>query len=460
MMEDQRLSIIQGIAHQTAIAVENIRLLESQQQETYISAVLLQVAQTVVSHNELSDVFASIVQITQILAGSQVCAIYLWDENVGGYKAVQVSGVSSAQEEALLKSVVLVEHANLLEYITLQEKILTLPISVNASMEPSSWLDLDPANQITADEIQTIQSPILIGVPLSVKGETYGVMLVVDPGEEKVYFNKRLEIISGIGRQTSLAIQNDRLQNAQVARERLEREFQLAREIQETFLPEDFPQPEGWQLDSRWRPAREVGGDFFDTFSLPNHKLALVIADVSDKGISAALYMTLTRTLIRTVAQQTSTPAKILAQVNDLLLRDTPHGMFITALLGILDTRTGELVYANAGHNLPILRKSGALGLETLSKGSMPLGILEKIEFKDNIVMLESGDTLLMYTDGITEAYVGEEFFGEERLIQAIQKAEHPDAPGMLEDIDLALMEFRGSSQPSDDVTALAVHRI
>jgi serine phosphatase RsbU (regulator of sigma subunit) len=189
------------------------------------------------------------------------------------------------------------------------------------------------------------------------------------------------------------------LQNAQVARERLEREFQLAREIQETFLPEDFPQPEGWQLDSRWRPAREVGGDFFDTFSLPNHKLALVIADVSDKGISAALYMTLTRTLIRTVAQQTSTPAKILAQVNDLLLRDTPHGMFITALLGILDTRTGELVYANAGHNLPILRKSGALGLETLSKGSMPLGILEKIEFKDNIVMLESGDTLLMYTD-------------------------------------------------------------
>ncbi len=117
-MEDERLAIIQGIAHQTAIAVENIRLLESQQQETYISAVLLQVAQTVVSQNDLNDIFASIVHITQILAGSQVCAIYLWNESFGGYQAVQISGVSAEKEEELLASIVQPDHANLLEYIT------------------------------------------------------------------------------------------------------------------------------------------------------------------------------------------------------------------------------------------------------------------------------------------------------------------------------------------------------
>ncbi len=284
-------------------------------------------------------------------------------------------------------------------------------------------------------------------------------MLVVDPGEEKIHFQKRLEIITGIGRQTSLAIQNDRLLNAQVNQEKLEREFQLAREIQETFLPTDFPHPNGWHLETRWRPARDVGGDFFDIFTLPNHRLALVIADVSDKGISAALYMTLTRTLIRTVAQQANTPSKILAQVNDLLLRDTPHGMFITAVLGILDTRTGELTYANAGHNLPIIRRKDDQNLESFEKGSMPLGILERLSFSDKKVTLQPGDTLLMFTDGITEAFVETEYFGDERLAKAILKSDLPDASTVMESIDTALMQFSGTSQPSDDVTALAISR-
>ncbi len=458
-MEDQRLAIIQGIAHQTAIAVENIRLLESQQQETYISAVLLQVAQTVVSFSDLEDIFSSIVHITQILAGSQTCAIYLWNEALEGYRAVQVSGVSGEKEDELLTSLIPSEQARLLEDIILNDSIVTLPISPACASEPATWLDINPTDQITPDALQAIHTPVLIGVPLSVKGESFGVMLVVDPGDEKIYFNKRLEIITGIGRQTSLAIQNDRLQHAQVTQEKLEREFQLAREIQQTFLPTNYPHPDGWQLDTRWRPARDVGGDFFDIFSLPNHRLALVIADVSDKGISAALYMTLTRTLIRTVAQQMNTPAKILAQVNDLILRDTPHGMFITALLGILDTRTGELSYANAGHNLPIIRRKASQTLETLEKGSMPLGILEKLAFKDSKVILEPGDTLLMYTDGITKSFMETEFFGEERLSQAILLPDLPNATSILESMDSSLMEFSGYGQPSDDVTALAIYR-
>ncbi len=459
MPEDQRLAIIQGIAHQTAIAVENIRLLESQQQETYISAVLLQVAQAVVSNNDLKDIFASIVQITQILVGSQACLIYLWDEENGFYFLAQASGVSQKSEDILRGSNITPDQARILEYVITKDESVSIPISVESADDPYGWLDLDPDDRIQTKGEQHNPQPILIGVPLSVKGESYGVMLVVDPGEEKVYFHKRLEIIKGIARQTSLAIQNDRLQKSQVARERLEREFQLAREIQRTFLPSDYPQPAGWQLDARWRPARDVGGDFFDIFTLPRQKLALVIADVSDKGISAALYMTLTRTLIRTVAQQEKTPRSILAQVNELLLRDTPHGMFVTAILGILDVKTGEMIYANAGHNLPIIRRGTDHKLEILSKGSMPLGILENVVFVDHKTELLPGDTLLMYTDGITEAYGESDIFGDERLHQAVLKTDHPDAAVILDSIDADLMAFRGSNQPSDDVTALALHR-
>ncbi len=458
MPDDQRLSIIQGIAHQTAIAVENIRLLESQQQETYISAVLLQVAQAVVSNNDLADIFASIVQITQILVGSQACMIYLWNEDEGMYFLAQVNGVSQRSEDILRGSNITPDQARILEYVMLQDATVTLPISRESADNPYGWLDLDPEEEKSiADDLNC--QPILIGMPLSVKGESYGVMLVVDPGEEKVYFQKRLEIIQGIARQTSLAIQNDKLQKSQVARESLEHEFQLAREIQRTFLPSDFAQPAGWQLDARWRPARDVGGDFFDIFPLPGQKMALVIADVSDKGISAALYMTLTRTLTRTVAQQEKTPAAILARVNELLLRDTPHGMFVTAILGILDIRTGELVYANAGHNLPLIRRETDRKLEVLCKGSMPLGILENVTFVDHTVTLMPGDTLLMYTDGITEAFSGTEIFGEERLHQALLKPDFPGASIILDGIDAELMAFRGSSQPSDDVTALAIYR-
>ena len=126
--------------------------------------------------------------------------------------------------------------------------------------------------------------------------------------------------MTGIAQQTALAIQNDRLENLADDQERLEREFQIAREIQKTFLPSEMPVHKEWKLDVRWRPAREVGGDFYDVFELPDNRLALLVADVTDKGMSAALYMTVTRTLLRTVAQQFNTPAEILANVNKLLL--------------------------------------------------------------------------------------------------------------------------------------------
>jgi len=225
-------------------------------------------------------------------------------------------------------------------------------------------------------------------------------------------------------------------------------------------LPDHLPQPEGWQVDARWRPAREVGGDFYDLFWISAHQMAVVIADVSDKGISAALYMTLTRTLFRTVAQQKRQPAEIFAQVNELLLRDTPHGMFVTAVLGVIDLHTGRMLYANAGHNLPIIWKKENGGLEKLEKGSMPLGIIEKVNFVNHETQLLHGDTMLLYTDGITDTYVDQDLFGEKRLEAAILNDTNHEARSILTTIDLALMDFQSSGQPADDVTAVTIHRI
>ncbi len=458
-VEAERLAIIQGIAHQTAIAIENIRLLEQQQQETYVSAVLLQVAQTVVSHKDLDDVYAAITQIIPMLVGSDICMLFLWDPSELMYYLKQSVGLDRESEQLLTERPISPDEAKLVEYICIHNQTVTLPMQTSELSSPSSWMDLSQSRMVDPGYISKQTGPILIGVPLGVKDDNYGAMLVVDSGNQARFFNKRMEIISGIAQQTALAIQNEKLQAAVLSRERLEREFQLAREIQQTFLPDKLPHLESWEVEARWRPAREVGGDFYDLFWLSKNQMAIVIADVSDKGISAALYMTLTRTLIRTVAQQNHSPAGVFRQVNELLLRDTPHGMFVTALFGIIDLNTGVLTYANAGHNLPTIWRDGDHTLETLEKGSMPLGIIENVKFVNHEIHLLPRDTILLYTDGITDTFANNEMFGEERLYETIKHDSLHTADSIMASIDKALMEFQGSAQPADDVTALAIYR-
>lgn len=456
-MENEKLAIIQGIAHQTAIAVENIKLLESQQQETYISAALLQVAQTVVSHNDLKDLYASIVQITPILVGSEICLIYIWDEEMQSFHLVESNGIKMQALEDSNQIDIYPEEFPFLEQIYKSEEMRVLPIGGSKTDDLQYWATLQVSDDSTLFNFELNNDPLLIGIPLSVKNEFYGILLIKDPGTDKMYLQKRLEILSGIAQQTSLAIQNDRLQSMAVVQERLEREFQIAREIQQTFLPSELPQYPGWKLDVRWRPAREVGGDFYDVFQLSHDRLAILVADVTDKGMSAALYMTVTRTLLRTVSQQLSTPAEILDYVNELLLRDTPHGMYITAFFGLLDLKTGVLFYANAGHNLPIC-KSSTGKLEKLKKGGMPLGIIEGLTLQNHEINLEFGDTLILFTDGVTEASTSTDFFGDHRLEEAILKAKDQEPETILDEIDEALIRFQKTEIPSDDVTVLALH--
>jgi phosphoserine phosphatase RsbU/P len=454
------LSILQGIARQTAIAVENIHLVEARQEEAYVTAVLLQVAQTVVSENNLNDILDTIVHLMPILVGMDACIIYLWDKSNRVFIPTQAfSGHHQQQREMLSRSYSAGEFT-LLDEVRQHDTFILCPLS-DANLPASDWAELPclpPGSMPTADMASL--GAWLFGVPLSVKGEVYGVLLTKENSEMAVFRERRLEIITGVAQEVALAIQNEQLQQEMVVRERMEREIQLAREIQRTFLPNRLPQPPGWEIDARWQTARQVGGDFYDLFKLSEKRLGMVIADVADKGMPAALYMTVTRTLIRATVHNLHSPARVLERVNNLLIPDAQNGMFVTAVFAILSLETGQLIYANAGHNRPLLLRANLGIVEQLPKGGMALGVEEKTPQHDEIIQLNPQDCLILYTDGVTEAFSAEgETFGEDRLKVVLASSNGKNAQSVLNTIDHALTAFRGGEPLSDDVTLLAVHR-
>ena len=458
---EQTLAILQGIAHQTAMVLENLRLTEASQEEAYVTAVLLQVAQAVVSHNEMSDIFDSIVHLMPILVGINGCIIYLWDKNREVFQPAKVLTDDHQQEEELLSLSYGINDFILLRSVYEQDRIFVCELS-DPDTPPEKWPeilcipsdpDMPPSNPDAANW--------LMGFPLSVKGEVFGVLVAKEIGTSSGVQPRRLEIINGIAQQTALAIMNERLKQERVDRERLQREFQLARQIQETFLPSSLPTFLNWEMDTRWQTARQVGGDFYDIFKLNDGRLGLVIADVSDKGMPAALYMTVTRTLIRANIQNNRSPTAVLEKVNRQLLLSAPHGMFITAIYAIIALETGEMVYANAGHNRPLLLRGATHQVETLMKGGTALGVLEKIHLQDHTVALEPGDILTFYTDGVTESFSPSgEAFGEERLEELIASIQGKTVCELLDQLDKALLFFRENAPPSDDVTLLAIQRL
>jgi sigma-B regulation protein RsbU (phosphoserine phosphatase) len=210
-----------------------------------------------------------------------------------------------------------------------------------------------------------------------------------------------------------------------------------------------------------WRAARQVAGDFYDFFDLPGGRLGLVIADVADKGMPAALFMALTRALVRAAALEEMSPAAALARVNDLLVPDAQHGMFVTAVYAVLSLETGELAYANAGHNPPLLLRSHTRELERFGTGGMALGVLEGIRLEERSVSLKPGDHLIFYTDGVTEAFSPQDdLYGEERLQATIQAAAGGSAQAMLDAIDDSVVAFVGDTSPSDDLTIMVLRRL
>jgi predicted ester cyclase len=248
-----------------------------------------------------------------------------------------------------------------------------------------------------------------------------------------------------------------RITQKAIERERMEQELRVARSIQQASLPEEVPTLAGWQITPYYRPAREVGGDFYDFHLLSEGRLGVVVGDATGKGVPAALVMSSTRSMLRAVARASNSPGEVLEQVNDLLVTDIPPNMFVTCFYGVLDPLSGSFTYANAGHDLPYLRHGG--DAEELRARGMPLGLMPGMSYEEQEIVLEPRDSALFYSDGLVEAHDPKgEMFGFPRLRGLV--AEHGDKRS-LEDLLLdELYSFTGEDwEQEDDITLLTLER-
>jgi NarL family two-component system response regulator LiaR len=244
--------------------------------------------------------------------------------------------------------------------------------------------------------------------------------------------------------------------------QKVAQELALAGEIQASFLPDTLPTIAGWQLAATLEPARETSGDFYDVIPLPNGRWGIVVADVVDKGMGAALYMALSRTLIRTYAIEYDTqPELVFGAANRRILQDTHTKLFVTVFYGILDPTTGALTYCNAGHNPPyLLNTQNSDTVQELRRTGLPLGVFEEVTWTQGSVQLAPGDSLVLYTDGVPEARSQqEEFFGEKRLLAIAQANLGRSAQDIQNALLAEVHQFMGNAPRLDDITVMVVVR-
>jgi len=258
----------------------------------------------------------------------------------------------------------------------------------------------------------------------------------------------------GIGTSVS-NLTAQRLEQEMRERERVEQELRVARRIQKASLPKEVPQLEGWQISYLYRPAREVGGDFYDFHLLSDGRLGLVVGDATGKGVPAALVMSTTCGMLRLAAQSYSSPGEMLQRVNEALFPSIPANMFVTCFYAILDPSSGSFTYANAGHDLPYLRRGG--DAEELRARGMPLGLMPGMSYEEKETLLQAGDTTLFYSDGLVEAHDPKgEMFGFPRM-RALM-AEHGGERSLGDFLIEELYSFTGEDwEQEDDITLLTV---
>jgi serine phosphatase RsbU (regulator of sigma subunit)/anti-sigma regulatory factor (Ser/Thr protein kinase) len=302
---------------------------------------------------------------------------------------------------------------------------------------------------------------VRLAVPLVSQGELIGVLNLGPRLSEQDYSSDDRKLLDNLAAQAAPALRVAQLvreQEAEAAtRQRFEQELEVARLIQQNFLPKELPDLPGWEIATCYRPAREVGGDFYDVIPLPDGRVGFVVGDVTDKGVPAALVMSATRSVLRASAQRLIEPGEVLERVNEHLCPDMPEKMFVTCLYGVLDPSTGHLRFANAGHDLPYVKTAD--GIVELRARGMPLGLMPGMLYEEKEATLEPGDSVLLHSDGVVEAHdPGRDMFGFPRL-----KDTMADAPAGQELIDRVLRELEAFTGPDaeqeDDITMVTLER-
>ena len=320
----------------------------------------------------------------------------------------------------------------------------------------------DPDFSGKADEASGLVTRSILCAPMSFSDQVVGAVELINKRAGDGHFTERdAEVLQILASSAGLAISNQRLAAAQVESETARRELEVAAEIQMSMLPRTFPPyPERGEfaIFASLLPAREVGGDFYDFSLMDDDRLTFGVGDVSGKGTPAALFMAKTATLLKSLARDDLSPARIMARLNDELSDRNESCMFVTLFFGVLDLKTGELVYANAGHNPPVLKRSDGRVESVAGRHGPLLGAWAGMAYAEDALQLSAGDLMVLYTDGVTEATDSEgRFFSEERLVDLLGSRRFASAEDAVHAIRASVEEFELGTLQTDDVAVLAV---
>ena len=302
---------------------------------------------------------------------------------------------------------------------------------------------------------------VVLVVPLISSGSLVGLLNLGLRMSERGYSSDDLRLLNALAGYAAPAMRVGQLLRQQEAearnRERIEQELKIAQLIQQQFLPKSLPELPSWHVAAFYRPARTVGGDFYDFIPLPDGRVMFVVGDVTDKGVPAALVMASTHALLRDAAPRLIAPGAVLGHVNDLMSADIPAHMFVTCLAHVLDPESGTAEFANAGHDVPYVRTSD--GVAELRARGMPLGLMPGMVYEEKSFQFQPGDCALLHSDGLAEAHgPGREMFGFPRVAQLVGKG-----PAGEELIDLCLTELHSFTGPhyeqEDDITLVSLQR-
>ncbi len=338
---------------------------------------------------------------------------------------------------------------------------------VGSAMEERKVIRVDDVSKDSrfyakADEKTGWKTKALLAAPLLDGAECVGVIEFLNPIGRAAFTARDETMVEYFAGLVAAALVRIRAHDAALERAAVQRDLDLARELQGGLLPKVFPtlaEAPGIELFARLEPAKEVSGDLYDFFPVGDGKMCFVVGDVSGKGIAAGIFMAVTRTLIRATAVPGRGPVEIMNRVNAQLAKENQASLFVTMILGLVDTTTGRMVYGQGGHNPPI--RVPAKGKAVYEPpGGMPLGVFEDAKFGERELQLAPGETLVVYTDGVTEAMnEAKDLFGEDRLEQAMSGVAGYSAEKIAERVIEKVEGFVLEAERSDDITLLVIQR-
>ncbi len=294
-------------------------------------------------------------------------------------------------------------------------------------------------------------------LPLTVKSGLVGFLVISCKTNGEDFTAEELELLNSFSAQIALVAENIQLLRERIEKQKLEEQMRMARDIQKGLLPKSIPSVEGLEIEAMIRFCLDVAGDYYDVIKLSDGRVVLAVGDVAGKGVGPALLMANLQASLRTTQEMGVSLAESAEKINALVYSNTPSDLFITFFMASIDPVNGAISYVNAGHNPPLLVRSDD-SIENLSKGGLLFGVVKDAKYEEGITSLRTGDTLLMYTDGVSEAMNEvEEEFGENRIVSIVSDNKEMNLKELLGEIERGVEDFHGSSNYSDDFTLLAI---